>query len=95
MGDALEGAKSSEVKATTYLIEMRRCKNSEHGSLMPLCLFSYTRINGRVYFRSWCKLCEAARERRRHREVVKLRQAKEDGDTAMVQYMMRKYFRVG
>lgn len=78
-----------------YSIELRRCTNPEHDQTLPLCLFSYSRIKGKVYFRSWCKFCEAARERKRHREVVKLRQVRLDGEVAKVQDMMRKYFRVG
>lgn len=78
-----------------YSIELKRCTNHDHDQMLPLCLFSYTRIKGKVYFRSWCKFCEAARERRRHQEVVKMRQAIEDRDTAKMQRMMTKYFRVG
>lgn len=78
-----------------FSIELRRCTNPEHARTLPLCLFSYTQINGRVYFRSWCKFCEAARERRRHKEVVKMRQAIEDREAAKMQRMMTKYFRVG
>lgn len=78
-----------------YSIEKKRCTNHAHDKVLPLCLFSYTRIKGRVYFRSWCKFCEAARERRRHQEVVKMRQAIEDRDAAKMQRMMTKYFRVG
>lgn len=78
-----------------YSIELRRCTNPEHDQTLPLCLFSYSRIKGKVYFRSWCKFCEAARERRRHQEVVKMRQAIEDREAATMQRMMRKYFRVG
>ncbi len=87
---------SQPTRAILFL-DLRICGNEScmsGGALLPMAMFSYCRIKGRIYRRSWCKVCEAERERRRHHEVVKMKQAREDAETASFSRMMKKFWRV-
>lgn len=84
-----------DLGVTFMMLDVKKCSNPDCTvplSYMPVSFFSSCRMNGRIYRRSWCKFCEAARERKRHKEVVKLRQTVEDSQTTTVSLMMRKYF---
>lgn len=82
---------------SVLFLDLRICGNescASGGALLPVAMFSYCRIKGRIYRRSWCKVCEAERERRRHHEVVKMRQVREDAETASFSRMMKRFWRV-
>lgn len=87
---------SQPTRAILFL-DLRICGNEScmsGGALLPMAMFSYCRIKGRVYRRSWCKVCEAERERRRHHEVVKIKQAREDAEAANFSQMMKQFWRM-
>lgn len=57
------------------LVFTERCGNETCQKMQPISMFSTSKVNGKIYRRSWCKSCEAERERIRYKDVVRVREA--------------------